>query len=261
MSCWTQGPPSFPGLCQQIFRNLLAEERTLFAAPSTPMELLDADCLRGLSSAFVPHLVLIFISSPLLGSDSSTSKPSGFLKAGFPRHVAPPSSRNLPWGMNGLCPQSRGTGQWFIQSSKSENTRRRFLRASFILTADISLGMGSCPSELLSSPISSSPPIWPHLSCLHLNSLSERWTSDILIPLYPQGNGEDFGRYWLGSNSIPFLCHKITLNLVDELERWVARRGQEIRHKAGPGSRWEMRGSELSPWQKRWRREQGAVGG
>lgn len=33
MSCWAHGPDSFPGLCQQIFRNLLAEERTLLHLP------------------------------------------------------------------------------------------------------------------------------------------------------------------------------------------------------------------------------------
>lgn len=88
MSCSVQGPDSFAGFCQQIFRNLLAEERTLFATPSTPVEFLEADYLQGLSTASFTHLVLLFISS-LLNSDSFLPKPLGFLKVLLPQMWCP----------------------------------------------------------------------------------------------------------------------------------------------------------------------------
>lgn len=88
MSCSVHGPDSFAGLCQQIFRNLLAEERILSATPSTPVEFLEADYLQGLSTASFTHLVLLFISS-LLNSDSFLPRPLGFLKVLLPQTWCP----------------------------------------------------------------------------------------------------------------------------------------------------------------------------
>lgn len=257
MSCWTHGPPSFPGLCQQIFRNLLAEERTLFAAPSTPVEFLDADCLQGLSTAFVPHLVFIFISFSLLGSDSCPSNLQVSWRRASP-DVVPHSAHAICHEEWTVSVPSLGERDSDLFNHPSQKWRC-FLSASFILTADILLGMGSCPSELFSSPIPSSPqsghisviPILTH--CLTTGPVTFP-THFILKETGKTLEGID----WEVTRS-HFFVIKITLNLVDELERWGARRGRETHHKAGPGSRGEMRGSGLSPWQKRWRREQGTT--
>lgn len=118
------GPDSFPGLCQQIFRNLLAEERTLFATPSTPVEFLEADYLQGLSIASLTHLVLLFISSSLLSSDSFLSRPLGFLKVLLPQTWCPTQVTQFAViHEESLGPQPQRKGPRFTQSFKSETER------------------------------------------------------------------------------------------------------------------------------------------
>lgn len=168
---------------------------------------------RDFQLPFPPHLVLIFISSSLLGSDSSPPKLSGFLKACFPRRWHPTQVMQLATKKE-QCLSPVSKNRTMTYSIIQVRGREVSTSAFFMAAAPISSVMGSRLSVSLGPPSPSSLPS-PHLP----SQLPLSRPLTFSCHFIPKAKGKTLKAFHREVMRSRFFVRKITLNPVAELER------------------------------------------